>query len=97
MYVYAEQGEILGFSHVVPGEILALFVTPQSSRRGVGTALMAHAIAIARINWVGSVKLESTLNAVPFYQALGFTKVRDSVVQRSGIDIPVIEMESDGT
>jgi GNAT superfamily N-acetyltransferase len=97
MHVYEEQSEILGFSQVVPGEILALFVSPASSRRGVGSALMAHAINIARRDRAGSVKLESTLNAVPFYQAPGFGRIRDSMVQRSGIDIPVVEMESKGT
>ena len=94
MYVYEEQDKIHGFSHVVPGEVIALFVSPASARKGIGTALMNHAVSRARENWEGPVRLEATLNAVVFYQHLGFRKLGDRIALRNGVEIPVVEMET---
>ena len=95
MYVYENQGKILGFSHVVPGEIVALFVSPESARKGVGSALIKHAMPYSRSNWEGSVRLEATLNSVPFYQTIGFKKIGESVTRRNNVEILTIIMEAD--
>lgn len=95
MYVYEDHGTIRGFSHVVPGEIVALFVSPDSARQGVGTALMAHTMPYARQNWDGPVRLEATLNAVPFYETVGFKKISASVTRRNHVAIPIVVMEID--
>jgi GNAT superfamily N-acetyltransferase len=95
MYVYEDSGRIIAFSHVVPGEIVALFVSPDSARMGIGTAMMAHAMPVAWRNWQGPLKLESTLNAVVFYEVIGFKKIRDLIVHRNNIEIPVVLMEKD--
>ncbi|MDH3529160.1 MAG: GNAT family N-acetyltransferase, partial [Acidobacteriota bacterium] len=65
MYVYEIAGRIVGFSHVVPGEIIAIFVSPDHAREGVGTKLLKHAIPLAKRGWDGPVKIKATLNAVP--------------------------------
>ncbi len=93
MYVFEDQGEIFGFSHVVPGEIVALFVAPGSAGKGIGTRLMMHALPIARKDWGGPVQLEATLNAVPFYKTLGFRKIRETTARRNDVDLPLVEME----
>ncbi len=93
MYVFEDHGEILGFSHVVPGEVVALFVSPSYARKGIGTALMQHALPYARHNWKGPIKLESTLNAVPFYETSGFRKTGESVTRRNNVEIPIVLME----
>lgn len=96
MYVYEDLGEILGFSHVVPGEIVALFISPQCARNGIGTSLMKHAMPIARQGWEGPIRLEATLNAVLFYETLGFKKIRELMALRNNTEMPVVEMESNG-
>jgi GNAT superfamily N-acetyltransferase len=56
-----------------PAAIRVLYVAPEAVRRGVGTALLAK--AELRLVRAGARELQvlSTLNAVPFYLAAGFT------------------------
>ena len=93
MYVIESDGRIMGFSHVVPGEIIAIFIHPDVARHGVGSTLVQHGISKAKINWDGPVKVVATLNAQPFYEKHGFTKTGTRVVQRNNIAMPIIEME----
>ena len=59
----------------VPGEIVALFVSPDYAGQGVGRRLADLALEIASDIDSGEIVLESTLTAMPFYQKLGFTEV----------------------
>lgn len=88
---------MIGFSHIVPGEIVALFISPQCARKGIGTTLMKHAMPIARQDWEGPIRLEATLNAVLFYESLGFKRIRELMAQRNNTAIPVVEMESNSS
>jgi ribosomal protein S18 acetylase RimI-like enzyme len=82
----------VGFCEAVPGEILALFVDPQWTGRGIGAALLSHAMGRAAID-AQRVRLESTLNAVGFYEKLGFCQISPSIVRRNDVDVPVVIME----
>ncbi|OQA33303.1 MAG: putative N-acetyltransferase YafP [Betaproteobacteria bacterium ADurb.Bin341] len=88
----AELGElVIGFSEGVPGEVVAVFVDPNFANRGIGGLLLGHALRLAR----GSeqpVRLEATLNAVPFYERFGFTQGERSVVRRNEIEVPIVVM-----
>jgi GNAT superfamily N-acetyltransferase len=53
---------IVGFCEAVPGEILAIFVDPEWTGYGVGTALLSNAMPRAAADG-RCVRLESTLNA----------------------------------
>jgi len=93
MFVIEKNKEIVGFSHVIPGVIVALFVHPKFSKEGIGTKLMNHAIMKARENWQDPIKLEATLNAQAFYEKFGFQKIKDKEVQRNNIFLHVVLME----
>lgn len=54
------------------GVIGAVFVHPAKLRRGAGRMIMNYLETIAREHGLQSIKLESTLNAAPFYRACGF-------------------------
>src|SRR5688500_5069970 len=69
---------IVGFGEGVPGAIIAVYVYPIALKRRVGSAIMHHALEIARGGHVGPVRLEATLNAVGFYQHFGFREVARS-------------------
>jgi GNAT superfamily N-acetyltransferase len=86
-------GRVVGFSEAVPGEVLAVFVVPECAGRGVGTALLRHAVTLAG-GPESPVRLEATLNAVGFYERLGFRAVRPGVVRRNDMNISVVIMES---
>jgi GNAT superfamily N-acetyltransferase len=62
-------------------------------RRGVGAAIMTHALEIARRGHDGPVRVEATLNAAPFYARFGFREVGRSTLRRGAVDVPFVLME----
>ena len=72
MIVAERSGKIVGFVHTVPGEINRLFVLPDTAGKGLGKRLLEIGIENARKGHSGPIKLVSLLNAVGFYERLGF-------------------------
>jgi GNAT superfamily N-acetyltransferase len=61
-----------GMIDLTTGKIDAIFVHPAYMKRGIGAAMVAHLETLARAQGLPQLSLESTLNAAPFYRALGF-------------------------
>lgn len=90
MNVLECDGVIAGFSHVVPGEIVAIFVHPSYAGRGIGSKLLHHGVGLARSGENAPIKVEATLNAQAFYEKHGFVVTRHFLVQK--YNMPVVEM-----
>ena len=82
----------VGFVHAVPGEIVRLFVDAAYAGRGLGSRLMQKGLDMAVPKEGGTVKIDATLNAVPFYQKFEFSEVGRSVFPGRGNDLPVIDV-----
>lgn len=69
-------GEVVGFGELVPDEreVRAVYVHPDHERRGVGTALLAHLEGYARALDCPALTLQSSLNAVEFYERAGWQR-----------------------
>ncbi len=93
LFVAEAGGQIVGFCEAAKGEVRAVFVDPRSVGRGVGSALLSQALHFAKLGTSRPVRLESTLNAVGFYERHGFVRVAQSTVRRNEVDVPVIVME----
>ncbi|MCG7623052.1 GNAT family N-acetyltransferase [Epibacterium sp. Ofav1-8] len=82
------------------GHIRHVATAHDSVRRGVGRAVLAHALASARAAAVRDVVCHATLPAVPFYRALGFVEQgRTEMELAPGLGFPVVVMHqtlSDG-
>lgn len=72
-------GQVLGVGHlgVLPnnpeeGHIYALYLTPETTRMGVGAEMVNQLLDYARSKGVKVVRLYSTITAHKFYQRLGF-------------------------
>jgi GNAT superfamily N-acetyltransferase len=92
----AEYGStIVGFGEAIPGAVIAVYVDPIAVKRRVSSAIMHHALEIARRGHAGPVRLEATLNAIGFYQRFGFREVERSSVCRGQIVVPCVVMELD--
>ena|SRR5688500_2382603 len=67
-------GVPVGFGALVlaPAELRACYVVPEAARNGVGTALVREIERIAVENGIERLDLLSSLNAEPFYTALGY-------------------------
>ncbi|KIC19595.1 MULTISPECIES: GNAT family N-acetyltransferase [unclassified Leisingera] len=86
----------VAFAHGVPGEIKRLFVAAGYTGLGAGAGLMQLALDDALTAGTGHVRIEATLNAVPFYGKWGFAETgrsvfsgRDSALP--GIDVVILE------
>lgn len=71
----AASPELQGFYLLEPGELTALFVDPAAIGQGVGSALLAHAVATARdLGW-RELTIDSDPYAEPFYLHHGAHRV----------------------
>ena len=93
IFVVEHSADIVGFGEAARGVIIAVYVDPGSVKIGVGSAIMRHALAVARRGHDGPIRLESTLNAAPFYARFGFRELTRSSVARGPVAVPVIVME----
>lgn len=84
---------LAGFMVVSPGEIVSLFIHPDFSGLGVGKKLAEIGIQIAK-KGQKVVQLESTINAVSFYQKLGFVEQSRGFFSHgsASLKIPVVNM-----
>ena len=84
---------ILGFGEAAPGVVVAVYVHPSATHQGIGSALLSHALEMARRSHIGPIRVESTLNASAFYERQGFCETKRSTVRRNNIDVPIVVME----
>jgi putative acetyltransferase len=80
----------VGFLVMDGAKIDALFVDPAHHRRGVGTALLGHALTLAPEATVDAS--EQATNAVPFYLARGFRIVGRSPTDGQGRPYPLVHL-----
>jgi GNAT superfamily N-acetyltransferase len=92
IFVAEVESKRVGFCEAVPGEVVVVFVDPQSSRKGVGSALLSRALDVSA-GTPRPVRLESTLNAVSFCECFSFRQITRSSVRRNEVDVPVVIME----
>lgn len=93
MFVMESDGRMVGFGHATQGEVQAVFVDPGWAGRGVGSALLEHALRLAERGHEGPIQLKSTLNAVGFYEAHGFVEVGATELDKHGMALPFVLME----
>ena len=94
MWVAECNGELQGFMVLHDGMIEALFVDPDWHGRGVGSGLIAHALAIEPRVKVDAN--EQADNAVPFYEARGFERIGRSDHDDQGRPYPLIHFRHPG-
>jgi len=94
LWVAEVEGKMAGYLVAVPGEFMELFIAPEYSGIGLGVKLGELGIKLAQQNHTSSVILESTINAAPFYEKLGFKEVSRGSFSHgsSSINISVINM-----
>ena len=73
--VLEKTGRILGTGTLVDDEIKRVFVDPGLQKHGLGRLIMRHIEEKAASLGVGTVRLDASLPAKPFYDGLGYTTV----------------------
>lgn len=84
-------GEVAGFGHlaIAEREVQAVYVHPDHSGAGVGSALLSELEGMARGRGMEELALQSSLNAVAFYERAGYERVGEA---ESPGGLPVVEM-----
>jgi putative acetyltransferase len=94
-YVAEESGGIVGFGvlNQENGEVEAVYVSPEVTRRGIGLELLRKLEERARALRLNRLSLNASLNAVPFYERAGFTPQGESTYRlASGVEIRCVPM-----
>ena len=83
-------GEIVGWGSIYLNEnvLAATFVDPDYTGQGIGRAIVEKLEAIARQEDVEELTVPASLNAVGFYETLGYKKQRE--IDASDPDTPEI-------
>jgi GNAT superfamily N-acetyltransferase len=78
MFVAEREGVIVGYSQLDPARelVLAVYVTPDAARAGVGSALLEKLEWAARERGLKRLVLDATLNAETFYTRSGYRPAR---------------------
>jgi putative acetyltransferase len=95
-YVAEDEGEILGLCilDLDKAELNALYVAPWAASKGLGKALMGVAEQLARNSRLPQLTLKATLNAVDFYERVGYLRGEaDTHVLLSGTELPCVQMK----
>jgi len=93
-------GVLAGFGELIPekNELLAVYVNPDDSHQGVGTAILHELERLARKKELSFLQMDASLTAVPFYKAHGFQVLgRDVHVLRSGGRMDCMKMRKELT
>ncbi len=93
--VFEARKQLLGFGFVdiQQSSLEALFVTPDCAGKGYGKRIANELLSIARLAGVKRLTLSSSLNAVKFYQSLGFSVDEETLWQHpSGFDLACVSM-----
>jgi GNAT superfamily N-acetyltransferase len=72
--VAEEDGEIVGVLRGRAAKLQSLFVRGDRHRQGIGRRLVARFEQLCLADGARTIKVQSTLYAVPFYTALGYKK-----------------------
>lgn len=70
----AVEDAVLGWVEVDGNHIAALYVAPHAARRGIGTALLAHAETAIRNGGYALARLGASPNALGWYLRRGYTR-----------------------
>jgi putative acetyltransferase len=93
--VAEHDGEIVGIGALVveKAELRACYVASEASRKGVGSALVREIERIAQEHGLGSLELDSSVTAEPFYLAHGYgVRERGEHILRSGQAMACVKM-----
>jgi len=88
-------GEVIGYGvlNIAEESIDAVFVQPAQRRNGIATSLVRQLENRARMRAVSALTIVSSLNAVGFYESLGYERRGEKVRTIEETDLPFVVVE----
>ncbi len=93
--VAVENGQVVGMGALNECDIQKMYVHPTHRHRGIARSIHAILENKARQQGLTRLKLESTMNAVGFYQRLGYQTVRENRWHIGGGEVINLIMDKD--
>lgn len=84
-FVAIEKSNIIGTITLIKDYIGTVFVNPDYQGKGIGTKLMETIENLAKERKIEKLRLNSSINAVDFYEKLGYKKGEQSQSEEYGI------------
>ena len=94
-FVAEHESVIVGFGvlNQETAEVEAVYVTPGAGRRGIGLELLRKLEERARVRGLWQLRLNASLNAVPFYEQAGYVAQEPSKYRLlTGVEIACVPM-----
>ncbi|HYG09800.1 MAG TPA: GNAT family N-acetyltransferase [Pyrinomonadaceae bacterium] len=94
-FVAEEGGAMVGFGvlNQESAEVEAVYVSPSAGRRGIGLEVLRKLEERARANGLKVLRLNASLNAVPFYERAGYVPQEQSKYRlATGVEIACVPM-----
>lgn len=89
-----DAGDVIGFYSIKADELMALYVAPERARQGIGAALIKAAELEIGAAGHQTVRINASLNGLPFYLACGYQEqFRKMWTTRGGIAIETVALE----
>jgi putative acetyltransferase len=94
VHVAEENGILIGYGALnVPDErIDAIYVRPDHHGKGIATALVKQLELSAEFQDIGTLTIMAALNAVPFYESVGYWNLEDEVTTIEDVDLELVKM-----
>jgi len=95
VWIAEEGGRLGGYVSLDPAtfEIDSVYVAPEAFGRGIGRRLVEHILEVAREHRLENVWLDASINAIEFYEAMGFVVTgEDGSRVRCGVRIRCTRM-----
>lgn len=96
LYVAQNDEQVIGFGqlNVVTGEVESVYVLPAHAGTGIGARLLQTLEEVARECGLKRLHLDSSLNAVGFYEHAGYTVKGETYrAMETDVSLPCIRME----
>ena len=84
-FVAIENSKIIGTITIIDNYIGTVFVNPDYQSKGIGTKLMETIENLAKERKIEKLRLQSSTNAVDFYEKLGYSKGEKSQSEEYGV------------
>ena len=84
-FVAIEKSNIIGTVSLFQDYIGTVFINPDYHGKGIGTKLMAKIENLAKERKIEELRLNSSINAVAFYEKLGYKKGEQSQSEEYGV------------
>jgi putative acetyltransferase len=93
-FVADDNGQLAGFGELLPdGHVDCFYCHHQCQRQGVGSTILRHIEQEAVSTGLNGLFTEASITAKPFFEAHGFTVVKQQTVTRQGVDMTNYVME----